>query len=113
MEDVEYRPDSFCHEHYLQIEEAGKKYLFSGCSHKGILNIAAWFRPDVLVGGFHFKSLDLVRDRAFLTDAAQKLLELPTVYYTGHCTGQKQYDYLKSVMGDKLHYIAAGTVLEL
>lgn len=113
LEDGEYRPDSFCHEHYLLIEEAGKKYLFSGCSHKGILNIAAWFRPDVLVGGFHFKSLDPVRDRAFLTDAAQKLLELPTVYYTGHCTGQEQYAVMKEVMGHRLHSLHAGQVLEM
>ena len=33
-------PDDFRHEHYLLIEEAGKRILISGCSHKGIINIA-------------------------------------------------------------------------
>lgn len=103
-------PDDFRHEQYLMLEEQGKRILISGCSHKGILNIAAAFRPDVLIGGFHFMKIE---EEEKLEAAAQKLLEYDTVYYTGHCTGQKQYDYLKAIMGEKLHYIAAGTILEL
>ena len=38
-------PEDFRHEQYLLIEEDGRRILFSGCSHKGILNIASWFRP--------------------------------------------------------------------
>ena len=52
-----FQPEDFRHEHYLLIEEAGRRVLISGCSHKGILNIVDWFRPDVLVGGFHFSGL--------------------------------------------------------
>ena len=29
----------------------GKRVLISGCSHKGVLDIAQWFQPDVLVIG--------------------------------------------------------------
>ena len=104
------KPDDFRHEQYLLIEEKGKRILISGCSHKGILQIAEAFRPDILIGGFHFMK---ITEEETLKNAAEKLLTYDTVYYTGHCTGQKQYDYLKAVMGDKLHYIAAGTVLEL
>ena len=104
------KPDDFRHEQYLLLEEQGKRILISGCSHKGILNIMDAFRPDVLVGGFHFMKME---DETFLTRAAQQLLEYDTVYYTGHCTGQKQYDFLKNLMGDRLHYISAGTVLEI
>ena len=104
------KPDDFRHEQYLLLKEQGKRILISGCSHKGILNIMDAFRPDVLVGGFHFMKME---DEAFLTRAAEQLLEYDTVYYTGHCTGQKQYDYLKNLMGDRLHYISAGTVLEI
>ncbi len=50
-------PDDFRHEHYLLIEENGRRVLISGCSHKGIINIVDWFKPDVLVGGFHFNKL--------------------------------------------------------
>ena len=103
-------PDDFRHEQYLLVAEAGKRILISGCSHKGILNIMDAFHPDILIGGFHFMK---VTEEAKLAEAAKKLLEYDTVYYTGHCTGQKQYDYLKTVMGEKLHYISTGTVLEL
>jgi len=104
------KPDDFRHEQYLLVEEAGKRILISGCSHKGILNIMDAFRPNILIGGFHFMK---ITDEETLRQAAHKLLEHDTVYYTGHCTGQQQYAYLKTVMGDRLHYISAGTVLEL
>ena len=103
-------PDDFRHEQYLMIEEQGKRILISGCSHKGILNIMEAFRPDILVGGFHFMK---ITDTTWLKAAAEKLLAYDTIYYTGHCTGQTQYDYLKGIMGDQLHYLATGTVLEL
>jgi len=104
------KPDDFRHEQYLLLEEQGKQILISGCSHKGILNIADAFRPDILIGGFHFMKIE---EEKKLAEAAKKLLEYDTIYYTGHCTGQKQYDCLKAIMGERLHYIAAGTVLEL
>lgn len=104
------KPDDFRHEQYLLLEEQGKRILISGCSHKGILQIVDTFRPDILIGGFHFMKIE---DEKKLEEAAKKLQKYDTVYYTGHCTGQKQYDFLKNIMGDKLYYISAGTVLEL
>lgn len=103
-------PDDFRHEQYLLVEEDGKRILISGCSHKGILQIVDAFRPDILIGGFHFMK---ITEEERLAEAAKKLLEYDTVYYTGHCTGQQQYAYLKGVMGQRLHYIATGTVLEI
>ena len=50
--------DDYLHEQYLLLEENGRKYCFSGCSHKGLLNILSWFRPDVFFGGFHFIRMD-------------------------------------------------------
>ena len=104
------KPDDFRHEQYLLVEEGGKRILISGCSHKGILQIMEAFRPDILVGGFHFMKITAEET---LRKAAEKLLEYETVYYTGHCTGQTQYAYLKEIMGDQLHYLAAGTIVEL
>lgn len=104
-------PEDFRHEQYLLIEEEGKRILLSGCSHRGILQIAEHFRPDVLIGGFHFMKLD--PDGEALRKAAKALLELPTVYYTGHCTGQAQYAALKRCMGSRLHAISAGTRIKL
>ena len=107
------RPDTFLHEQYLILEEAGKRTVISGCSHKGVLNILRWFSPDVLVGGFHFMKLDPVADAHALTEAAELLLAHPTVYYTGHCTGQEQFDVLKPLMGDRLHGLNTGTEIHI
>ena len=111
---VDGKPDSFLHEQYLLIEEAGKRILISGCSHKGIINLVSWFRPDVLIGGFHFMKLDTMGEDAAKLDAAAKtLLQFPTKYYTGHCTGLAQYDYLRQRMGDRLEYLSTGQSIEL
>lgn len=99
-------PEDFRHEQYLLIEEAGKRILISGCSHRGILNIMHSFRPDVLVGGFHFMKLS--PDSGELEQAAAALKRFPAVYYTGHCTGEAQFDTLKTAMGQQLHRLSAG-----
>lgn len=105
----EYRPDRFLHEQYLLIEEAGRRVLISGCSHKGIADIVRWFAPDVLVGGFHLSKLE---DMSVLEEVAQKLNRYPTHYVTCHCTGAAQFDFLKSRMKN-LSYLSAGACLEL
>ena len=107
-------PDDFLHEQYLIIEENGKRIVFSGCSHRGILNIMEWLHPDVLIGGFHFMKLDpqTAKGRASLDRAAEILNSYPCTYYTCHCTGLEQYEYLQQRM-PHLHYLAAGCVLEL
>ena len=107
-------PDDFRHEQYLLLEENGKTICISGCSHKGILNITDWFQPDILVGGFHFMKLDPDRaDAEFLSTAAEQLLQYPTTYYTGHCTGDAPYAFLKGIMGNHLHSLTTGSVLTL
>ena len=104
------QPEDFRHEQYLLIRENGRRILISGCSHKGIVQLAEHFRPDILVGGFHFMK---VTDETVLRDAAEKLLALGCVCYTGHCTGQSQYEYLKSLMGESLHAISTGMIPEI
>ena len=111
LRDGAYVPDSFLHEQYLLIEEKGRRVLISGCSHRGILNIADHFRPDVLIGGFHFFRQQ--PDSPMVIGAARKLMEYPTVYYTGHCTGWEQFAAMKKIMADRLHYLSTGSVLEL
>ena len=106
--------DDFLHEQYLVISEGRKRTVISGCSHKGILNIVRWLSPDVLIGGFHFMKLDPAReDAAYLSAAADTLLAQPCVYYTGHCTGDAAFAFLKARMGSRLHGLHAGTVIRL
>ena len=102
-------PDDFRHEHYLLIEENGKRVLFSGCSHKGIINIESWFKPDVLVGGFDLSKLDLGEK---LKACAEKLTAFDTEYYTCHCTGVEQYEFMKKYM-NRLGYICTGDTIEI
>ena len=108
-------PDDFRHEQYLLVRDGERKILFSGCSHKGILNIVRWFEPDVLIGGFHFMKLDPENpgDRTHLERAARALLQHPAMYYTGHCTGTAQFQFLKQIMGDRLEAISTGRTIEL
>ena len=106
-----FRPDDFCHEQYLLIREGEKKILFSGCSHRGILNIMDRFRPDILVGGFHFMKLDPNREE--IKKAARILDEYPTVYYTGHCTGAPQFATMKEILGERLQSLSTGAALTL
>ncbi len=108
-ENDQWIPDDFRHEHYLLIEEAGKRVLISGCSHKGIVDIIDWFDPDVMIGGFHLSKLT---DNQQLDDIAKALNNHHTAYYTCHCTGEAVYAYLRERM-DRLHYIAGGDQLEI
>lgn len=102
-------PEDFRHEQYLLVTQGRRRILFSGCSHKGILNIMDWLRPDVLIGGFHFMKLDPEGEgKKTLDEASEILMEYDTAYYTCHCTGTAQYEYLKKRMKERLNYLSAG-----
>lgn len=114
LEQGQLTADDFCHEQYLLIEERGQRVLFSGCSHRGVVNIVERFRPDVLVGGFHVKDVALTPPgEAYLLELAEKLKAYPTRYYTCHCTGQDQFRVMKAVLGDRLSYLSGGNCLEI
>lgn len=113
-------PDDFSHELVLVLHAPDGAVVFTGCSHQGILNmIAAVTRSfpgsviKAVFGGFH-----LLRPRLFnamadsrlgVKQIAHELLRFPVErVYTGHCTGPRAYDVLKSVMGSRLEYIGTG-----
>ena len=111
----ERKADRFLHEQYLLVHHQGKRILISGCSHKGVENIVSWFRPDVFIGGFHMMKTDVNQPdgRQHLIRLAENLLKFDTVYYTAHCTGAEQYNFLKQKMQDKLHYLSCGDTLTI
>ena len=102
-------PEDFRHEIYLLIKEAGKRILISGCSHRGICEIEAYFEPDVLIGGFHFMKTEPGQK---LDKAAACLDGCETEFYTCHCTGLIQYRYLSERM-EHLHYLGAGETIKI
>jgi len=105
------QPEDFRHEQYLLIEENGRRILISGCSHRGILNIMHRFRPDVLIGGFHY--MKKAPNSVELAENARLLAAYPTVYYTCHCTGMEQFHAMKPILGDNLHYLHTGSIIQL
>jgi len=109
VQDGAFLPDDFRHEQYLLMEEDGRRILFSGCSHRGVLDIVRWFQPDVLIGGFHFSKLPT--DETLAAYAAI-LDSYPTEYHTCHCTGAEQYTFMEERMS-RLHRICAGQTLIL
>lgn len=105
----EFLPDDFKHEQYLLISEKSKHVLISGCSHKGVMDIAEWFEPDVLIGGFHYSKLGLDEK---LKEYASTLAAHKTNYYTCHCTGTEQYGLMKKYM-PQLSYLSCGESIEI
>jgi 7,8-dihydropterin-6-yl-methyl-4-(beta-D-ribofuranosyl)aminobenzene 5'-phosphate synthase len=110
------RPEQFMHEQYLLVNEGGRKVIFTGCSHRGICNIMSWSSREgvqAVVGGFHTKDVPEEKFGSVLAPAAEELRKYPVTYYTCHCTGQPQYEYLKKLMGDQLQYLPGSKTLEI
>ncbi len=104
-----FLPDSFDHELYLEVEEKGKRVLLSGCAHKGIENIMAWFSPQIFVGGMHLSHYPL--DDSF-AKLSQTLGDYKAHYLTGHCTGVEQFEFLKQ-RNCQISYFSCGKALAL
>ena len=88
-DDKSFKQDTFEHEQAMVIKKQDKYYLFSGCSHKGIINIANSIKEifninkiDFLIGGLH-----LVDDTA--------------------------YNYLKKQLGNKIQYLRTGSEIDI
>ncbi|MCQ2559705.1 MAG: MBL fold metallo-hydrolase [Clostridia bacterium] len=115
-----YQEDDFLHEQNLVILEGEQKVLIAGCAHRGIINILEAFYqryqcwPTQVLGGFHLSNPmgGAAVDQEMVQQIAEFLLSTGSQYYTGHCTGQPAYAVLKEIMGDKLDYLAGGSVWE-
>ncbi|HKL60135.1 MAG TPA: MBL fold metallo-hydrolase [Sphaerochaeta sp.] len=116
-----YIPDDFTHEQNLVIEEDGISLLISGCSHRGIVNIVDHFHalfghyPTHVIGGFHLYNHRTGKPESneTLHQIADALLASGATYYTCHCTGEANYQVLRTFMGDKVEYLAGGRTLDL
>ena len=116
----DYIQDCFVHEQYIVIQEAGLRILISGCAHNGILNILDEYRrkysknPDVIISGFHMrrKSGYQEKDIEIIKETAMELKGTGILCYTGHCTGEEPYQWMKEIMGEQLQYIHCGDCIE-
>lgn len=116
-----FRPDVFAHEHNLIVREGGKAVVFGGCAHRGIVNIrdaAANIlgrEPDAVVSGFHLFNLTEGNEAgdALIRKTGEALKCGAAVYHTGHCTGDHACGILEGILGDRLHRITSGGVIEI
>lgn len=118
-------PDTFRHELILVVREKDGLVVFSGCAHRGILNIVetveARFLGETIkavFGGFHFTQSLTGRpadNPELIARLGAALCCKPHLrqVYTGHCTGSAAYRILKQQMGKKLGCFATGSVIEV
>ena len=107
----DYIHDDFHHELALYVDGL----LFTGCAHSGLENILAacpW-SVHTVVGGFHL--LDGLQTEEELTVLAQRLkAKYPeTQFYTSHCTGDKVFATLKTIMRNHLHAFSCGMTITI
>jgi len=112
--------DTFAHEQNLIIEEAGKTLLVTGCAHNGIVNILEYFHdlkrrmPNYVIGGFHLSSRSGGNEVHEMIDRIGKyLVDTKAKFYTCHCTGLEPYKRLKTIMGDSIDYLSAGSEIHI
>jgi len=119
-----YLIDDFAHEQMLLITEGDRMYVFTGCSHHGIVNMVESAEPYAagkkinVIGGFHMynpltkglaeKKEDVI-ETAILFDKNENIEHIST----GHCTGKDAFNILESVLGDKLSKINTGSVITI
>ena len=114
----EYVQDEFSHEQNLLLTTGGKKILFCGCAHNGILNVMETLErkfgqemlPDLVVGGFHLmKRTEFSEaDTAEVTEIAMRLKNYKAHFATCHCTGIPVFNQMKEIMGGQLSYVHSG-----
>lgn len=106
--------DDMSHEQCLVIRQPEGLYIFSGCSHRGVISALntgkAMFpgeRLAVLVAGMHlYSASDKVREHAI----EQIVREEPECVMPVHCTGIEAICSLKAKLGDRCIIATAGDV---
>ena len=114
----QYIQDEFHHEQNLLLTAGGKKILFCGCAHNGILNVMETLErkfgpaslPDLVIGGFHLmKRTEFSEaDTAEVTEIANRLKSYKAHFATCHCTGLPVFNQMKEIMGEQLSYVYSG-----
>ena len=116
-ENGKYRADSFDHEQSLVFDTPKGLFIMNSCSHGGADNIVKEIETTfpgkqiyAILGGFHLFRTPDDRVRAF----AERLRDLNVQkIYTGHCTGQRAYEILHDVLGNKVEQMHTGMEIEV
>lgn len=114
---LRYLPDDFKHEQTLVFRLEDGLVIFNSCSHSGadvVMDEVEKAFPGEQVkaylGGLHLFRLsdDEVRKTAkkIGDTGIQRII-------TGHCTGDRAYEILKSMLGEKIERFHCGMIIEL
>lgn len=112
-----WRADDFAHEQSLVFEAEEGLIIFNSCSHGGADNIIEEIKQTypgktirALIGGFHIfgRTDEEVRELAHrIKDTGVQEI------YTGHCTGERACHVLQEELGDMVHQLRVGLVIEM
>lgn len=117
--------DDFSHEIVTAIRDNDGLVIFTGCSHNGLLNmvdtVSEKFKGvpiKAVIGGFHLVSspplYSMAGSREEVEELGRAVLNYPVdMTFTCHCTGNKAFEVLKSVMGNQLTGIKTGSCFEI
>lgn len=117
--------DDFSHEIVMAIKENGKLVIFTGCSHNGVLNMVETVAKEfkgvpikAVIGGFHLVASPpfnfMAGSRREVENLGKSVLNHPVdMTYTGHCTGARAFEVLKSVMGDRIRDMRTGSSFDI
>lgn len=109
-------PDDFSHEQSLVLETEKGLVIFNCCSHGGAVNIIREIQNAfpgkkvyALIGGFH-----IFRKReSEIRNLAGRLGETGIEYIcTGHCSGKRGFSILHDELGERVHQLKTGLVME-
>ena len=120
----QYVQDDFKHEQNLLLTCEGKKILFCGCAHNGILNVMETLErkfgsdslPDLVIGGFHLmKRTEFSQaDTAEVTEIANRLRSYKAHFATCHCTGLPVFNFgCTPCDGESFSYIEISVLIGL
>lgn len=112
--------DRFNHEIAMLLIEDDEVVLFSGCSHSGIINIieevkiySKNMRIKAAFGGLNINNpIGNKSESQEYTDRIIKaLVDADHVFYTGRCTGEINFRYIKGIMSGKIITMNTGDVV--
>lgn len=115
-------PDDFRHEILMSLDEGQRTSIITGCSHSGILNMVNLVKKDkpeqnvqAVFGGFHVYSRGQksIVSPTYIEKLTSGLKELDTQIFTGHCTGLENFNHIKEELGETLHSMNTGLIIQI
>lgn len=112
--------DRFNHEIAMLLIENNEVVLFSGCSQSGIINIieevkllSKNMRIKATFGGFHINNPinSKSESQEYIDKLNEALLVADHIFYTGHCTGENNFQYIKRCISGKIRTMNTGDVI--